>query len=72
MVASQGRHAADVRNYPNHRAYIWGKTLGISHKVGTGVFMGHYSTRPNLKAFGKAIAQAYILCGLWTICTGSY
>ena len=70
VVASQASRAADVRNYPNHRAYIWGKTLGISQanlKVGAGLFMGHHSTRPNLKVFGKAIAQAKILCGSWTI-----
>ena len=59
--------AADVRNYPNHRAYIWGKTLGISQANLNGLFMGHHSTRPNLKIFGKPIAQANILCGSWTI-----
>ena len=70
IVASQGSRAADVRNYANHRAYIWGKTLGISQanlKVGAGFFMGHHPTRPNLKAFGKAIAQANLLCGSWNI-----
>ena len=29
--------------------------------------MGHHPTRPNLKAFGKAIAQANLLCGSWNI-----
>ena len=70
IVASQGSRAADVRNYANHGAYIWGKTLGISQanlKVVAGVFMGHHPTRPNLKAFGKTIAQANLLCGSWNI-----
>ena len=33
VVASQGRHAADVRNYPNHRAYIWGKHLELAIRL---------------------------------------
>ena len=70
IVASQGNRAADVRNYPNHRAYIWGKTLGISRaniKVGAGFFVGYHPTCPNLKAFGKAIAQANLLRWSWNI-----
>ena len=70
VVASQSSRAADVRNYPNHRAYIWGKTLGISQanlKVGAGLFMGHHRTRPNLKVFGKAVARAKLLCRSWTV-----
>ena len=70
IVASQGSRAADVRNYPNHRAYIWGKTLGISQaniKLGAGYFLGHHPTCPNVKAFAKAIAQANLLRWSWTI-----
>ena len=68
IVASQGSRAADVRNYPNHRAYIWGKTLGISQaniKFGAGYFLGHRC--PNLKAFGKAIARAKLLRWSWDL-----
>ena len=68
VVASQGSRAADVRNYTNHRAYIWGKTLGISQanlKVGAGLFIGHRC--PNLKAFGKVIARANLLRWSWNI-----
>ena len=68
IVASQGSRAADVRNYPNHRAYIWGKTLGISQaniKFGAGYFLGHRC--PNLKAFGKAIARAKLLRWSWNL-----
>ena len=67
-VASQGSRATDVRNYPNHRAYIWGKTLGISQaniKFGAGYFLGHRC--PNLKAFGKAIARAKLLRWSWNL-----
>ena len=57
-----------MRNYPNHRAYIWGKTLGISQaniKFGAGYFLGHRC--PNLKAFGKAIARAKLLRWSWNL-----
>ena len=70
IVASQGSRAADVRNYPNHRAYIWGKTLGISQanlKLGAGYFLGYHPTCPNVKAFGKAIARANLLRWSWNI-----
>ena len=70
MVASQSSRAADVRNYPNHRAYIWGKTLGISQaniKVCAGFFVGYHPTCPNLKIFGKAVAQANLLRWSWNI-----
>ena len=68
IVASQSSRAADVRNYPNHRAYIWGRTLGISQaniKFGAGYFLGHRC--PNLKAFGKAIARAKLLRWSWNL-----
>ena len=70
IVASQGSRAADVRNYPNHRAYIWGKTLGISQanlKLGAGFFVGYHPTCPNLKVFGKAIVRANLLRWSWNI-----
>ena len=68
IVASQSSRAADVRNYPNHRAYVWGRTLGISQaniKFGAGYFLGHRC--PNLKAFGKAIARAKLLRWSWNL-----
>ena len=70
MVASQSSRAADVRNYPNHRAYIWAKTLGISQaniKLGAGYFLGYHPTCPNLKAFGKVTARAKLLRWSWNI-----
>ena len=68
VVASQASRAADVRNYPNHKAYIWAKTLGISKanlKLGAGYFLGDRC--PNLKAFGKAIARANLLHWSWNL-----
>jgi len=44
VVASQGSRAADVRRYTNHRAYIFGKTIGISKaniKIGAELFVRH-------------------------------
>ena len=70
IVALQSSRAADVRNYPNHTAYIWGKTIGIdkaNFTLGAGLFIGHHPTCPNLKVFGKAIAQANILWWSWKI-----
>ena len=64
IVASQASRAADVQNYPKHKAYIWGKTLGnddANVEIGAGIFAGYHPTCPNLKAFGKAIAQANLL-----------
>ena len=71
IVASQASRAADVQNFPKHRAYIWGKTLGNDEanvEIGAGIFAGYHPTCPNLKAFGKAIAQANLLNKLsWNI-----
>ena len=74
IVASQSSRAADVRNYPSHRAFIHGKTLGISEaniKVGGGIFMGiNNSSCPNFKAFGKVAAEANVLDWSWNIISG--
>ena len=48
----------DVRSYPVHKAYLWGKRMGISKvnvEVATGIFAGVSST--GSKLFGKAIAK---------------
>ena len=70
VVSSQGSRTADVRNYPNHRAYVWGKTLGISQvnlTLGAGYFLGYHPTSPNVKIFGKVIARANLLHWSWNI-----
>ena len=70
VVASQSSRAACVRKYPNHRAYIWCKTLGISQsnlKFCAGYFVGYHPTCPNVKIFGKVIARANLLRWSWNI-----
>ena len=73
IVASQSSRAADVRNYPSHRAFIHGKTLGISKaniKIGGGIFLGIDRYCPNFKAFGKVAAEANVLDWSWDIISG--
>ena len=70
IIASQSSRAADVRNYPSHRAFIHGETLGISKaniKVGFGIFMGMNRYCPNFKAFGKVAAEANVLYWSWDL-----
>jgi len=70
VVASQGSRAADVQRYTNHRAYIWGKTIGISKaniKISAGLFAGHHPPCPNFELFDKAIAKATVLSWSWNI-----
>ena len=57
-VASYSERRNDVRDYPSHLAYIWGKSLGTSKmemKIGAGAFAGSYWTDSNkrLKFFSK-------------------
>ena len=73
IVASQSSRAGDVRNYPRHRAFIYGKTLGISKaniKVGMGFFLGIDRYCPNFKAFGKVAAEANVLNWSWDLING--
>ena len=73
VVASHRSRAADVRNYPSHKAYIYGKRIGISKanlKFGAGVFMGINPSCPIFKAFGKVAAEANVLKWSWNIISG--
>jgi len=66
VVASYSQRRSDVTTYPYHRAYIWGRTLGVDKlnlKVGAGAFIGAYctsSTTKRLKAFAKGAATVQI------------
>jgi len=43
VVASYYQRRSDVTKYPNHKAYIWGKSFGVSKmnmEVGAGAFSG--------------------------------
>ena len=73
LVASHSSRVADVRNYPKHKAYIYGKQIGVSKanlKFGFGVFMGINPSCPIFKAFGKVAAEANVLRWKWNIIHG--
>ena len=58
LVASHSVRRNDVRTYPRHRAYLWGKKIGTSKinvQLAAGVFAGGSVYRA--KAFGRAIAR---------------
>ena len=62
VVSSYSQRRNDVINYPSHRAYIWGKTLGVDKlkmKVGAGAFAGQHvsSTSIRSKFFSKVAAN---------------
>ena len=65
VVASYSQRRSDVTNYPNHRAYIWGKTFGVDKlnmKVGVGAFAGIYinPTIVRFKFYAKAVAKVNV------------
>ena len=64
LVASLSDRQSDVINYPRHRAYLYGKTLGINKanlKAAAGVFFGLSSDCDNMKGYAKAYAEANVL-----------
>ena len=59
LIASQSARRSDVDTYPHHRAYLWGRKLGISDvnvQLVAGLFAGTASSKRG-KLFGKAIAK---------------
>jgi len=77
VVASYSQRRSDVRNHPYHKAYIWGKTFGISKlnlKMGAGVFAGAYwsGSTKRLKLYAKAAARAHVLGRTYTIADLEY
>ena len=64
LVASLSSRQQDVTTHPRHRAYIWGKTLGISKanlKAAAGVFFGRSDDCDNIKGYAKAYAECKVL-----------
>ena len=58
LVASHSERRRDLRNYPTHKAFIWGKRLGssdINVEMAAGMFAG--ASGHGSKLFGKAIAK---------------
>ena len=64
LVASLSSRQQDVNTHPQHRAYIWGKKLGINKanlKAAAGVFFGRSNDCDNLKGYAKAYAECNVL-----------
>ena len=65
IVSSYTNRKNDVKNYPKHTAYIFGKTFGVSNlnvKIGAGGFAGMEvkSSSANYKVFAKAAANVNV------------
>ena len=66
VVASYYQRRRDVINYPNHKAYIWGRTYGVDKlnlKIGAGAFIGAYcqsNANKRLKVFAKGAAKVEV------------
>ena len=66
LVASHSQRRNDVQTYPTHKAYIWGKKIGVSKlncKVGVGAFVGAYcggTDSYGFKIFGKVVSKVHV------------
>ena len=70
LVSPIGTRRADVINYPQHRAYIIGKTFGarfLNVQFAGGVFLGASEHCDNLKAFGGGSGKVTIFGETGTI-----
>ena len=64
LVASLSSRQQDVTTHPNHRAYIWGKKLGVNKaylKTASGVFFGRSYDCNYIKGYAKVYAEYKIL-----------
>ena len=62
LVASYSSRRSDVTTYPKHKAYIWGKKIGISKVYAQFAAGGFAGIRPNgkgYKLFAKAVARGH-------------
>ena len=64
-IAPRSTRQSDVTSYPQRKAYLWGKEIGISKiniQLSTGTFTGHYisANTSRSKLFGKAIARGNV------------
>ena len=62
LVASRSSRISDMRNYPYHRAYLWGRKFGVSDlnvQFAAGGFAGISRVNANYKMFGRAVAKGY-------------
>lgn len=64
LVASRSSRQSDVITYPRHKAYIWGKTHGISKanlKTAAGAFFGTTNNCEYMKGYSKVYAECNVL-----------
>ena len=68
IIASASQRAADVRDFPYHRGFLWSYTLGedtgdyqIYVQAAAGLFAGVNIERCDIKVFGKGIIRAHAL-----------
>ena len=67
-LASHSERRRDLRKYPTHKAFIWGKRLGTSDinvEMAAGMFAG--ASGHGSKLFGKAIAKGKLFSRSKTI-----
>ena len=72
IVASYSQRRTDVRNYPYHKAYIWGRTYGVSKlnlQMGAGAFAGAYCSyyTKRMKLYAKAAIRANVLGYIYNV-----
>jgi len=70
LISPIGTCRADVINYPQHRAYIIGKTFGarfLNVQFAGGIFLGASEHCDNLKAFGGGSGKVTIFGETGTI-----
>ena len=61
LIASHSSRVEDIRNYPYHKAFLWGKQIGpdkIHAKLAVGGFGGVGAT--GYKTFGKGAVNLYV------------
>ena len=70
LVASLSSRQQDITTYPQHKAYMWVKKLGVSKaylQAVTGVFFGRSNDCDYIKGFAKAYAKYKILSKTGTL-----
>ena len=68
IIAPASERASDVVNYPDHRGFLWSRTIGkdtgnyqIYLQTAAGLFAGANNDKCDFKVFGKAVVRAHVL-----------
>ena len=70
LIASLSSRQQDITTYPQHRAYMWVKKLGVSKaylQAATGVFFGRSNDCDYVKGFAKVYAKYKLLSRTGTL-----